>query len=209
MTLSKYNSYLLIQNAFIAVQLLIKHVHSWTSGGNIGNCSSIFPDIENRARPPALSLCSHRCDSSGFDRQANRRDILLANSISNGRLFAHTLLFVFFLLLIGTYLYRRSGGEERRIVILGFASLLHLCEDRMWLSPETLFYPLFGFDFPQGVIEEHWWEYFLRCFLRTYSPLTEPFKPTYAFVSELIGMSILLMFIFYKIHTSSGKFTSP
>ena len=136
-------------------------------------------------------------------------EILLANSISNGRLFAHTLLFVFFLLLIGTYLYRRSGGEERRIVVLGFASLLHLCEDRMWLSPETLFYPLFGFDFPQGVIEEHWWEYFLRCFLRTYSPLTEPIKPTYAFVSELIGMSILLVFIFYKIHTSSGKFTSP
>ncbi|MHC1582882.1 MAG: metal-dependent hydrolase, partial [Candidatus Syntropharchaeia archaeon] len=49
-------------------------------------------------------------------------EILLANSISNGRLFAHTLLFVFFLLLIGTYLYRRSGGEERWIVILGFAS---------------------------------------------------------------------------------------
>ena len=56
-------------------------------------------------------------------------EILLANSISNGRLFAHTLPFVFFLLLIGTYLYRQSGGEERRIIVLGFASLLHLCED--------------------------------------------------------------------------------
>jgi len=34
----------------------------------------------------------------------------------------------------------------------------------MWLSPKTLFYPFFGFDFPQGVIEQHWWEYFLMCF---------------------------------------------
>ena len=74
-------------------------------------------------------------------------EILLANSISNGRLFAHTLLFVFILLLIGTCIYKRNGSEEKGVVFLGFCSFLHLCEDRMWLSPETLFYPFLDLIF--------------------------------------------------------------
>ena len=127
-------------------------------------------------------------------------EILLANSISNGRLFAHTLLFTFILLLIGTYLYKRNGSGEKGVVLLGFASFIHLCEDQMWLSPETLFYPIFGFGFPQGIVEKHCWDYFLKCLFGTYLPLTGTgFKLSYAFVSELIGISILLIFIFYFI----------
>ena len=130
-------------------------------------------------------------------------EILLAHSISNGRLFAHTLLFVFILLLIGICIYKRNGSEEKAILFLAFASFIHLCEDRMWFSPKTLFYPLFGFDFPQGVIEQHWWEYFLMCFFGTYSPLTGGIELTYAFVSELVGISILLTFIFYHLYRKS------
>ena len=128
-------------------------------------------------------------------------EVLLANSISNGRLFAHTLLFVVILLLIGTYVYTRNGNGEKAIILLGFGSFLHLCEDQMWLSPKTLFYPFFGFGFPQGVVEKHWWEYFLRCLFGTYLPLTEMgFDLSYAFVSELVGISILLTFIFYYLY---------
>ena len=94
-------------------------------------------------------------------------EIVLANSVSNGRLFAHTLLFVFILLFIGRYLYNQKG--EIRGFILGGAAFMHLCEDQMWLMPETLFYPAFGFAFPQGIVEEHWWDYFLAAFFRTYS----------------------------------------
>ncbi|MCK4475553.1 MAG: metal-dependent hydrolase [Methanophagales archaeon] len=129
-------------------------------------------------------------------------EILLTNSISNGRLFAHTLLFAFILLLIGTYLYKRNGSEEKGVVFLSFASFIHLCEDQMWLSPKTLFYPVFGFDFPQGVVEEHWWDYFLRVFFGTYSPLTGA-ELSFTFVSELIGISILLIFIFYYLYRTS------
>jgi len=118
-------------------------------------------------------------------------EIVLANSVSNGRLFAHTLLFVFILLFIGRYLYTRKG--EIRGFILSGAAFMHLGEDQMWLMPETLFYPAFGFAFPQGIVEAHWWDYFLAAFFRTYSLSPEA---TYAFVSEWIGISILVLFIF-------------
>ncbi|MGB2842708.1 MAG: metal-dependent hydrolase [Halobacteriota archaeon] len=135
-------------------------------------------------------------------------EILLANSISNGRLFAHTLLFISILLLIGTYIYKRNGSGEKGVVLLGFASFIHLCEDLMWLSPETLFYPIFGFGFPQSVVEEHWLDYFLGAFFGTYSPLTGA-ELSYVFVSELIGLTILLTFAFcYLYRTSIQRWSS-
>jgi membrane-bound metal-dependent hydrolase YbcI (DUF457 family) len=123
-------------------------------------------------------------------------EILLSQSLSNGRLFAHTLLFVVILLLIGVYAYKRNG--ELKGFILGGAVFIHLCEDRMWLTPETFFYPAFGFAFPQGTIEAHWWEYFLTRFFETYSLLPEA---AYAFYSELIGIAILLLFAVHWLST--------
>ncbi len=118
-------------------------------------------------------------------------EILLSQSLSNGRLFAHTLPFVVFLLLIGLYAYKRNG--ELKGLILGGAVFIHLCEDLMWLTPETLFYPAFGFTFPPGTIETHWWVYFITAFFRTYSLSPEA---AYAFYSELAGIAILLLFAF-------------
>ncbi len=125
-------------------------------------------------------------------------EILLADSLSNGRLFAHTLLFTFILLLIGFYIYRYKYKRSGEIggFVLCFASFIHLCEDQMWLMPETLFYPFFGFDFPQGIVEEHWLDFFFGAFIRTYS-LSSGSGLSYAFVSEWIGISILLTFGFY------------
>lgn len=121
-------------------------------------------------------------------------EIMLATSLSNGRLFAHTFLFIFLLLLVGAYIQKRS--EENGGFVLCFASFIHLCEDQMWLMPATLFYPFFGFDFPQGIIEGHWLEYFLGAFIRTYSLSS---GPSYAFVSEWIGISILVILMFHWI----------
>jgi hypothetical protein len=116
-------------------------------------------------------------------------EIMLSQSLSNGRLFAHTLLFVFILLVIGLYGYKRNG-ELWGFMLCG-AAFIHLCEDRMWLTPETLFYPAFGFAFPQGIVEPHWWDYFIAAFFRTYSLSPEA---AYAFYSDLIGITILLLF---------------
>jgi membrane-bound metal-dependent hydrolase YbcI (DUF457 family) len=56
-------------------------------------------------------------------------EIVLSQSLSNGRLFAHTFLFIFILLLIGMYLHKRNG-EIRGLILCG-AAFIHLCEDRM------------------------------------------------------------------------------
>jgi hypothetical protein len=121
-------------------------------------------------------------------------EIMLANSLSNGRLFAHTFLFIFLLLLVGAYIQKRSG--ENGGLALCFASFIHLCEDQMWLMPEILFYPFFGFDFPQGIVEGHWLDYFLGAFFRTYSLSS---GLSYAFVSEWIGIFILVIFMVHWI----------
>lgn len=127
-------------------------------------------------------------------------EIVLSQSLSNGRLFAHTFLFIFILLLIGMYLHKRNG-EIRGFILCG-AAFIHLCEDRMWLTPETLFYPVFGFAFPQGVVESHWWEYFIAMFFRTYSLSPDA---AYTFYSELIGITILLLFTLQKLSARGWK----
>ena len=60
--------------------------------------------------------------------------------LENCRVFGHTLLFILILLLIG-FKYRKS-------LFLSFASFFHLIEDEMWNEPQTLFWPLLGFEFP-------------------------------------------------------------
>ncbi|MCD6455425.1 MAG: metal-dependent hydrolase [Methanophagales archaeon] len=109
--------------------------------------------------------------------------ILLGESVANGRLFGHTLLFVLILITIGYFSkYHRDG-----VFCLSFATFMHLCEDRMWEMPATLLYPLYGFDFPKGtVIGENWYDYFLLIFNGSYVPAL-----SYVFVSEIMGIVIL------------------
>ncbi|GAH30952.1 unnamed protein product, partial [marine sediment metagenome] len=60
--------------------------------------------------------------------------ILLGESVANGRLFGHTLLFVLILITIGFFCkYHRDG-----VFCLAFATFMHLCEDKMWEMPATL-----------------------------------------------------------------------
>ncbi|MBA5942608.1 MAG: metal-dependent hydrolase [Methanophagales archaeon] len=126
-------------------------------------------------------------------------EILLADSISHGRLFAHTLLFVFILFLIGIYLYKEKGRIDG--FVLSGATFMHLLQDKMWLTPETFFYPAFGFTvFPQGVVETHWWDFFLTAFFYTYpSYLTAEISSSFLF--EVVGISILALFCVQRIST--------
>ena len=103
--------------------------------------------------------------------------------LHNGRVFAHTLLFVLILLAIGLR-YRKS-------LFLSFASLLHLIEDRMWNEPQTLFWPLLGFEFPA---KEH------ASFCNYLSRILMEYIPSfsYVFVSEVVGATIILMFLLSK-----------
>jgi len=124
--------------------------------------------------------------------------ILLGESVANGRLFGHTLLFVLILITIGLFLKNHRDG----FFCLSFATFLHLCEDRMWEMPATLLYPLYGFGFPKGiVIGENWYDYFLLVFNGSYTPAL-----SYVFVSEIMGIVILgglsgfTLFLFFTKH---------
>jgi inner membrane protein len=70
---------------------------------------------------------------------------LLRDAISNGRIFCHTLLFLIVLTLGGLYLY--LSRHRTWLLAISFGAFAHLVFDQMWLSPHTLFWPLYGVAF--------------------------------------------------------------
>lgn len=115
--------------------------------------------------------------------------VLFADTIANGRLIAHTLLFTILLILLGTYIYKvysRFG-----VLCISCAAFLHLVEDAMWNAPGVLLWPLYGPGFQAGIPYEHWYDYFLMIFTNSYTP-----RFSYVFISETIGLIIIMLFIF-------------
>ncbi len=110
--------------------------------------------------------------------------ILLGESVANGRLFGHTLLFVLMLVMLGFFF----KDHRDAVFCLSFGAFMHLLEDKMWEMSATLLYPLYGFGFPKGtVIGENWYDYFLLMYNRSYVPAL-----SYVFASEIIGTVILV-----------------
>ena len=72
--------------------------------------------------------------------------VILADTFSNGRIFAHTLLFSLILLLIGLYLYKQG---RTGMLVVALCSMGHLILDSMWRHTSTLFWPLQGWEFPK------------------------------------------------------------
>ncbi len=72
--------------------------------------------------------------------------VIFAESIANGRIIGHTLVFSILLLLIGYYFYK--SRNDSRFAIISVASFCHLLEDQMWAQPATFYWPLFGWSFP-------------------------------------------------------------
>jgi len=63
----------------------------------------------------------------------------------NGRMFAHTLLFAALLLAAG--LYAAISRNKMGLLAVSLGAFLHLILDSMWQTPETLLWPLLGWDF--------------------------------------------------------------
>jgi len=104
--------------------------------------------------------------------------VLLRDTLSNGRIFSHTLLFPVVLLLTGLYLYRRSAKGWFLALALGSAT--HLVLDAMWQTPRALFWPAYGLAFERydltGLVE--------RFFEKLLS------NPA-VYISEIIGVIVL------------------
>ena len=64
---------------------------------------------------------------------------------SNGRIVGHTLLFLVLITIIGLFLYKSRNSTW--LLVLSFGTFVHLILDAMWLTPQTLFWPLYGFTF--------------------------------------------------------------
>jgi len=69
------------------------------------------------------------------------------DTIGNGRIIGHTLLFLILITLVGLYLYQSRGKTS--LFALSFGTFTHLIFDQMWRAPRTLFWPIYGFIFDQ------------------------------------------------------------
>ena len=107
--------------------------------------------------------------------------LLFRETFSSGRIFCHTLLFLLVVSVVGIWVYRK----ERRSwpLVLSFGTFTHLVFDRMWLSPGTLLWPLFGWEF-EKVVLDHWLQSTL---------LALPTEPG-VYVPEIIGAIVLGIF---------------
>ena len=110
--------------------------------------------------------------------------LVFRGTFANGRIFCHTLLFLLIISLAGKYLYRRT--RKNWLLALSFGTLMHLIFDRMWLSPGTLLWPLYGWSFPKLAPDLVLWIQGILAAL-----ITEP----YVYVTESIGAVVLAVFL--------------
>ena len=106
---------------------------------------------------------------------------LLGDTLASGRVYCHTLLFAGLLTLGGWYLSRRG---QRWLRALSFGVLAHLVLDQMWLSPQTLFWPLLGTSFPP-IDVSGWFEGILGAL----------FSRPDVFIPEILGAGVLIWFL--------------
>lgn len=104
--------------------------------------------------------------------------IFFEQQFENSRIFGHTLLFPLALVLAITLALR--GEAARRWFVLPIAVALHLALDGMWDEPITLFWPLFGAEFPRVPVDGYWLQVLL-------APLEHPAEAA----KELLGLGCL------------------
>ncbi|SFM56485.1 metal-dependent hydrolase [Methanolobus profundi] len=126
-------------------------------------------------------------------------EVILADSLANGRIYGHTLLFCILVLMVSLYVYRRNS--DTRILIVPVATFLHLMEDRIWMTPQTLFWPLMGWEFPDGYQSAGILDYFLSIFRNAYTP-----EASYVFLSEILGILIMII-AWIRHHKNARKHT--
>jgi inner membrane protein len=113
---------------------------------------------------------------------------LFRNTFHNSRIFAHTLVFSFVLLIIGFIMLLKL--RKSSVLLIGISCTIHLILDSMWLFPSILFWPFLGFKFPQRT-EGDWLK------IDLIKLLTEP---SY-YIPEIIGFVIIAYFFIRLIKT--------
>jgi hypothetical protein len=110
---------------------------------------------------------------------------LFRSTFHNSRIFAHTLLFTFLILFFGTILLMKK--RNNKLLTLGVATGIHLILDSMWLYLGILFWPLYGWKFPERA-EGNW----------AMTSLEKLFSDPAYFIPEIAGF-IIIAFLFYRL----------
>jgi len=74
--------------------------------------------------------------------------LIFKESLGNGRIYAHTLLFLLLLFGLGMFLWLKL--QRPGVLTLAGGSFVHHILDGMWYYPETCFWPAYGGSFPKG-----------------------------------------------------------
>lgn len=90
--------------------------------------------------------------SDAIDKPIGRA--IFSETYDNGRIYAHTLLFLMVVTAIGLYMYRKSNSAG---LVFSFGVLIHLFLDAMWFRPRTLFWPLLGLSFGEYPTDLYSW----------------------------------------------------
>lgn len=80
--------------------------------------------------------------------------IILRDSLNNGRIYCHTLLFAIVISLLAFYLWKQKN--KFWLFPIAFGVIMHFILDQMWLMPHSLFWPLYGWAFPKGEWDSYW-----------------------------------------------------
>jgi membrane-bound metal-dependent hydrolase YbcI (DUF457 family) len=103
----------------------------------------------------------------------------------NGRSITHTLLV--FLIVLALALYLWKNRRQTWLIAIAVGMFTHLIFDRMWSTPRTLFWPLYGWAFTPAVQKiglgqfTLWWH--------------ELFANSYVYISETIGFLVFVFFV--------------
>lgn len=155
--------------------------------------ATILADAVNR-KPSWFASLSHYLDIRWLLVGSLLPDIIdkpvgqyiFRDTFNNGRIFAHTLLFLIVISVIGFFIYKRQ--RHTWMLALAAGTLTHLILDEMWLTPVTLFWPVLGFSFPR--VELTGWA---RSIWETL------FSDPRVYIPEIIGLVVLLVLGFYLI----------
>ncbi len=104
---------------------------------------------------------------------------ILQTSLNNGRLFSHTLVFLFIFTIIFYLIIQEKWW------IFSFPIMTHQIFDFLWSEPKTWYWPYYGWSF--DVLDKDIWESWLRAL--TSDPVI--------FSTEIVGFMIIISFIVY------------
>lgn len=116
--------------------------------------------------------------------------VFFRETFDNGRIFAHTLLFLALVTIVGLYLYKKRGSSAG--LVLSFGVLTHLLLDAMWFRPQALFWPLLGLSFGEYPTDLYSWSGIQEVLEEV---MANPVMTLMA-LPEVIGALVLMWFVF-------------